>query len=178
MQKCKSLIGMLNLHKQLFHISQHRAQGDQQKLWELGQQQAMVHPRNCSSSNIRFIGLFYSCLAGKLGRDLVAAAGCCCTLDRTHIQPRPGHRFNLKAMWCLYSEVLYWWFLSQPIQLKPDNKNWIRSGTMDTKWRHKSKILSEKLGRCGRQNMLRPNSLGLWLNFRPCSESNFLSGRP
>ena len=66
---------ILELHKQLFHISQHRAQGDQQKLWELGQQQAMVHPRNCSSSNIRFIGLFYSCLAGKLGRDLVAAAG-------------------------------------------------------------------------------------------------------
>ena len=68
------------------------------KTWELGQQQAMVHPRNCSSSNIRFIGLFYSCLAGKLGRDLVAAAGCCCTLDRTHIQPRPGHRFNLMPL--------------------------------------------------------------------------------
>ena len=32
------------------------------KTWELGQQQAMVHPRNCSSSNIRFIGLFNSCL--------------------------------------------------------------------------------------------------------------------
>ena len=97
------------------------------KTWELGQQQAMVHPRNCSSSNIRFIGLFYSCLAGKLGRDLVAAAGCCCTLDRTHIQPRPGHRFNLRAWGCLYSEVLYWCFHSQPIQLKPnynnDNKN-------------------------------------------------------
>ena len=112
---------ILELHKQLFHISQHRAQGDQQKLWELGQQQAMVHPRNCSSSNIRFIGLFYSCLAGKLGRDLVAAAGCCCTLDRTHIQPRPGHRFNLMPL--LRGPIFHWWFLSQTIQLKPNHKN-------------------------------------------------------
>ena len=31
---------------------------------------------------------------------------------------------------------------------------------MDTQWRHKSKI-SEKLGRCGRQNMLRPY-LKIW----------------
>ena len=81
----------------------------------------MVHPRNCSSSNIRFIGLFYSCLAGKLGRDLVAAAGCCCTLDRTHIQPRPGHRFNLMPL--LRGPIFHWWFLSQPIQLKPNHKN-------------------------------------------------------
>jgi hypothetical protein len=35
---------------------------------------------------------------------------------------------------------------------------WTR--TTDTKWRHKSKI-SEKLGRCGRQNMLRPY-LKIW----------------
>ena len=32
--------------------------------------------------------------------------------------------------------------------------------TTDTRWRHKSKI-SEKLGRCGRQNMLRPY-LKIW----------------
>ena len=32
--------------------------------------------------------------------------------------------------------------------------------TTDTQWRHKSKI-SEKLGRCGRQNMLRPY-LKIW----------------
>ena len=32
--------------------------------------------------------------------------------------------------------------------------------TTDTQWRHKSKI-SEKLGRCGRQNMLRPY-LNIW----------------
>jgi hypothetical protein len=34
------------------------------------------------------------------------------------------------------------------------------SRTMDTQWRHKSKI-SEKLGRCGRQNMLR-SYLKIW----------------
>ena len=34
------------------------------------------------------------------------------------------------------------------------------SRTTDTQWRHKSKI-SEKLGRCGRQNMLRPY-LNIW----------------
>ena len=32
---------------------------------------------------------------------------------------------------------------------------WFAARTMDTQWRHKSKI-SEKLGWCGRQNMLRP----------------------
>jgi hypothetical protein len=47
--------------------------------------------------------------------------------------------------------------------------------TTDTQWRHKLKI-SEKLGRCGRQIMLW--HLGLGLNFRPCSEGYFLSGRP
>ena len=36
----------------------------------------------------------------------------------------------------------------------------VKSRTMDTQWRHKSKI-SEKLGRFGRQNMLRPY-LKIW----------------
>ena len=51
--------------------------------------------------------------------------------------------------------------------------------TTDTQWRHKSKI-SENLGQCGRQNMLRPY-LKVWdldWNFRPCSKGYFLSGRP
>ena len=34
-------------------------------------------------------------------------------------------------------------------------KIYLQSRTTNTQWRHKSKI-SEKLGRCGRQNMLRP----------------------
>ena len=37
---------------------------------------------------------------------------------------------------------------------------WLRARTTDTQWRHKSKI-SETLGRCGRQNMLRPY-LKIW----------------
>ena len=39
---------------------------------------------------------------------------------------------------------------------------------------------SENLGRCGRQNMLRavPKYLGVGVDFRPCSEDNFLTGRP
>jgi hypothetical protein len=37
---------------------------------------------------------------------------------------------------------------------------WVESRTTDTQWRHKSKI-SEKLGRCGRQNLLRPY-LKIW----------------
>ena len=36
----------------------------------------------------------------------------------------------------------------------------IKARTTDTQWRHKSKI-SEKLGRCGRQNML-PSYLKIW----------------
>ena len=40
------------------------------------------------------------------------------------------------------------------------HQSWCVSRTMDTQWRHKSK-LSEKLGRCGRQNMLRPY-LKIW----------------
>ena len=43
-----------------------------------------------------------------------------------------------------------------------------RSRTTDTQWRHKSKI-SEKLGRCGRQNML-PPYLKIW-------EWEWISGR-
>ena len=39
-------------------------------------------------------------------------------------------------------------------------KNNHRSRTTDTQWRHKSKI-SVKVGRCGRQNMLRPY-LKIW----------------
>ena len=37
---------------------------------------------------------------------------------------------------------------------------WYCPRTMDTQWRHKSKI-SEKLGQCGRQNMLQPY-LKIW----------------
>ena len=37
---------------------------------------------------------------------------------------------------------------------------WFLTWTTDTRWRHKSKI-SEKLGRCGRQNKLRPY-LKIW----------------
>ena len=40
------------------------------------------------------------------------------------------------------------------------SKNRVQTRTTDTQWRHKSKI-SEKLGRSGRQNMLRPY-LTIW----------------
>jgi len=43
------------------------------------------------------------------------------------------------------------------LQLSPTFQN---PRTTDTQWRHKSKI-SERLGRCGRQNMLRPY-LKIW----------------
>ena len=58
------------------------------------------------------------------------------------------------------------------------NSAW-KPRTTDTQWRHKSKI-SEKLGWCGRQNMLRPylKTWGVGVNFRPCSEGYFRSGRP
>ena len=39
-------------------------------------------------------------------------------------------------------------------------REYLSSRTTDTQWRHKSKI-SEKLGRCGRQNMLSPY-LKIW----------------
>ena len=45
--------------------------------------------------------------------------------------------------------------------------------TMDTQWKHKSKI-SEKLVRCAAI----PKNLGLLLSFGLCSEGYFLSGRP
>ena len=48
------------------------------------------------------------------------------------------------------------WFLMHKIHL--DLKR--TALPTDTQWRYKSKI-SEKLGRCGRQNMLRPN-LKIW----------------
>ena len=41
-----------------------------------------------------------------------------------------------------------------------DQGNHLDSRTTDTQWRHKLKI-SEKLGRCGRQNILRPY-LKIW----------------
>ena len=41
--------------------------------------------------------------------------------------------------------------------------HWNRARTTDTQWRHKSKI-SEKLGQCGRQNMLWPY-LGIGIKF-------------
>ena len=46
------------------------------------------------------------------------------------------------------------------IMKKSSPINGVLARTTDTQWRHKSKI-SEKLGRCGRQNMLRPY-LKIW----------------
>ena len=43
---------------------------------------------------------------------------------------------------------------------RTQNFPWMSLRTTDIQWRHKSKI-SEKLGRCGRQNMLRPY-LKIW----------------
>ena len=51
--------------------------------------------------------------------------------------------------------------MGQDISLKSERKNpWFKPRTTDTQWRHKSKI-SESLGRCGGQNMLRPY-LKIW----------------
>ena len=64
--------------------------------------------------------------------------------------------FDLKFLWnWSYYEVL-----------KKSSVTWswkdngVTSRTTDTQWRHKSKI-SEKMGRCGRQNML-PRYLKIW----------------
>ena len=56
---------------------------------------------------------------------------------------------------------------------------WYKARTMDTRWRHKSKK-SGNLGRCGRRNMLWPSlkNLGVGVDFRSCSEDDFLTGRP
>ena len=51
-------------------------------------------------------------------------------------------------------------------------------GFMDTQCRHKSKP-PEILGLCGRKYFLAvPINLGLGIDFRPCSEDHFLTGRP
>ena len=51
-----------------------------------------------------------------------------------------------------------------PMSIKSVGKTWdlssLQARTMDTQWRNKSKI-SEKLGQCDRQNMLRPY-LKIW----------------
>ena len=51
-----------------------------------------------------------------------------------------------------------------------------RPRTMDTQWRHKSKI-SVKLWQTKYASAV-PKNLGVGVNFRPCSEGYFLSGRP
>ena len=49
--------------------------------------------------------------------------------------------------------------------------------TMDTQWRHKSKM-SEKMGRCGRQNMLRPYlKIWEWIFGRAVKAISFLGVR-
>ena len=79
-----------------------------------------------------FVGmLFFACLY---------SLPVCCKKDMQKNE-------NPKRVW----PILFW--------LKSDI--WCTdSRTTDTQWRHKSKI-SEKLGRCGRQNMLRPY-LKIW----------------
>ena len=65
--------------------------------------------------------------------------------------------------------IRYLWFMPslgvhsrwvRPLKCFFLNFLWVCARTTDTQWRHKSKI-SEKLGRCGRQNMLRPY-LKIW----------------
>ena len=55
--------------------------------------------------------------------------------------------------WALVRKTLFLIF-------QKSNNQWLSTRTTDTQWRHKSKI-SEKLGRCGRQNML-PPYLKIW----------------
>ena len=43
---------------------------------------------------------------------------------------------------------------------------------------HNEGKISEKLGRSGRHASAVPKNLGVGVNFRPCSEGNFPSGRP
>ena len=79
--------------------------------------------------------------------------------------------FNLKYLWNqIHFKSQYFgikpscilnWKLNQLIwihlyknQRRPSFSTYSQSRTTDTQWMHKSKI-SEKLGRCGRQNMLR-----------------------
>ena len=78
------------------------------------------------------------------------------------------------TQWLAYEKLLHIWPLMFIHFLI-----YVCTRTTDTQWRHKSKK-SEILGRCGRQNMLRPylKNLGLGFDFRPCSEGNFLTGRP
>ena len=77
------------------------------------------------------------------------------------ISQRPGP-LNWEWLVFLLSKILYKqcaWLIA--IQLNDKGKSAsLQSQTTDTQWRHKSKI-SEKLGRCGRQNMLRPY-LKIW----------------
>ena len=58
-------------------------------------------------------------------------------------------------------------------------KKWYDSRTTDTQWRHESK-LSEKNGPMWQTKYAAtiPKNLGVGVNFRPCSEGYFLSGRP
>ena len=58
----------------------------------------------------------------------------------------------------IFSNAASKFILTKKNQLQ--NNLWTGPRTTDTQWRHKSKI-SEKLGRCGRQNML-PPYLKIW----------------
>ena len=49
--------------------------------------------------------------------------------------------------------------------------------TTDTQWRHKSKK-SENFGRCGKYAAAKPKNLGVGVDFRSCSEGDFLTGHP
>ena len=70
---------------------------------------------------------------------------------------------------------------TNPLILEYDEKSSLRQLVLNTDYghRHKSKI-SEKLGRCGRQEYSSAVTinLGLGFDFRPCSEGDFLTGCP
>ena len=74
--------------------------------------------------------------------------------------------FGWHSNWTRLAEATLWqqglWNYSNfPRESSIEQQNpWLDTRTTDTQWRHKSKI-SEKLGRCGRQNML-PPYLKIW----------------
>ena len=103
-----------------------------------------------------------------------AVASFCQLFQRRPPRPGPCLNFGLQLT------------LSQPGgQILPTTVLWVLSGLnsplrpwfhwariMDTQWRHKSKMWQTKYA------LAVPKNLGLGLNFWPCSEGNFFSGRP
>ena len=88
---------------------------------------------------------------------------------------RPGGGWMVKWKWswlkvpvckwdtknqCMYVVTISFYCSLKSIDNFHIKERYIQPRTTDTQWRHKSKI-SEKLGRCGRQNMLRP-FLKIW----------------